>query len=105
VRSKKSGDKDTALQRGHDISCPYKRKEKKDGKRDGLKPAPTTAARLRRRALRVLIRPPADPRRIGRDGRMEFAGDEGVQGAEPGGELGSSQTAVVVEPAEMTFRG
>ncbi len=36
---------------------------------------------------------------------MEFAGDEGVQGAEPGGEPGSSQTAVVAEPAEMTFRG
>jgi hypothetical protein len=42
---------------------------------------------------------------FGTDGRREFAGDEGVQGAEPGGELGSGQTAVVVEPAEMTFRG
>jgi hypothetical protein len=39
------------------------------------------------------------------DGMREFAGDEGVQGAEPGGELGSGQTAVVIEPAEMTFGG
>jgi hypothetical protein len=37
----------------------------RNAKRDGLKPAPTTAARLRRRALRV----------FGRDGRGEFAGD------------------------------
>src|SRR5260370_40109255 len=42
---------------------------------------------------------------FGTDGRTEFAGDEGVQGAEPGGELGGGQTAVVVEPVEMTFRG
>ena len=42
---------------------------------------------------------------LGRDGRTELAGDEGVQGAEPGGELGGGQTAVVVEPVEMTFRG
>ena len=41
----------------------------------------------------------------GKYGRREFAGDEGVQGAEPGGELGSGQTTVVVQPAEMTFRG
>jgi len=39
------------------------------------------------------------------DGRAEFAGDEGVQGAEAGGEPGSVQAAFVVEPAEMTVRG
>jgi len=41
----------------------------------------------------------------GRDGRAEFAGDEGVGGAEAGGELCGGQTAVVVEAAEMSFRG
>ena len=35
----------------------------------------------------------------------EFAGDEGVQGAEASGEPGGVQAAFVVEPAEMTVRG
>jgi hypothetical protein len=38
-------------------------------------------------------------------GRAEFAGEEGVGGAEAGGELGSGQTAVVVEAAEKICRG
>jgi hypothetical protein len=42
---------------------------------------------------------------FGTDWRGEFAGDEGVEDAEAGGELGSGQTAVVVEAAKMTFRG
>jgi hypothetical protein len=78
----------------------------RNAKRDALKRTSTTAARLpdlvganAGRALRVLKRPPADPRRTGTDGREEFAGDEGVGGAEAGGELGGGQTAVVVEAA------
>jgi hypothetical protein len=39
------------------------------------------------------------------DGWAEFAGDEGVQAAEAGGELGSAQAAVVVEMVEIAFRG
>src|SRR6266702_1337455 len=39
-----------------------------------------------------------------RDGRGEFAGDEGVQGAEAGGELDDGQAAFVVEPAEEVCR-
>jgi len=39
-----------------------------------------------------------------RDGRAEFAGDEGVQGAEAGGELDDGQAAFVVEPAEEVCR-
>ena len=35
----------------------------------------------------------------------EFAGDEGVRGAEAGGELGRGQAAVVVEAAEKICRG
>lgn len=39
----------------------------------------------------------------GSDARAELAGDQGVGGAETGGKLGGGQTAVVVEPAEMSF--
>jgi hypothetical protein len=42
---------------------------------------------------------------FGRDRRAEFAGDEGVQRAEAGAELGGGQSGVVVEPTKMTFRG
>jgi hypothetical protein len=97
VRGKKSGSKAAALQM--EKRRAGKMPALRNAKRDALKRAPTTAARLRRRALRVLIRPPADPRRTGTDGREEFAGDEGVGGAEAGGELGGGQTAVVVEAA------
>jgi hypothetical protein len=38
-------------------------------------------------------------------GRREFAGDEGVQGAEAGSELCGGPTALVVEPAEKLCRG
>ncbi len=37
--------------------------------------------------------------------RAEFAGGEGVEGAEAGGELGGGQAAVVVEPAEKVRSG
>lgn len=40
-----------------------------------------------------------------RRGRREFTGDEGVQGAEAGSELGGGPTALVVEPAEKVCRG
>src|SRR5882724_10196850 len=35
-----------------------------------------------------------------REGRAEFAGGEGVEGAEAGGEFGGSQAAVAIEAAE-----
>lgn len=63
-------------------------------RRGGLEPAPT-----------VLIHPPADPRRIGSDGRGEFAGDEGVEDAEAGGKLDGGQTMLIVEPTEKICRG
>jgi hypothetical protein len=38
-------------------------------------------------------------------GRREFTGDERVQGAEAGSELGGGPTALVVEPTEKLCRG
>ncbi len=41
---------------------------------------------------------------FGRDGRGEFAGDEGVEDAEAGGKLDGGETTLIVEPAEKICR-